>query len=151
MCKLKSLDSLTYMCTEVDKLMIRKDIFFFSPLLSSSLYLYLQDDRRMCLVDTRRGVASGEGLFLYCTFVPLTVVIKFTSQRTVARPLTWNHPHLLLPFFLSHRHVNPDKQKVWSPSVFCCSARDYILAFWDLFDHICLWLNHFSVYFWVFC
>lgn len=33
----------------------------------------------MCLVDTQIGVASGEGLFLYCTFLPLTAVSKFTA------------------------------------------------------------------------
>lgn len=56
----KLLGSLMYMCTKVEKLTIC-DFFLFNV---CSLYLYLQDDHQMCLVDTQIGVASGEALFV---------------------------------------------------------------------------------------
>lgn len=52
-------------CTEVEKLTICEELFLF---IVWSLYLYLQDDHQMCLVDTRIGVASGEALFYIVHF-----------------------------------------------------------------------------------
>lgn len=68
--------------------------------LGCSLYLYLHDHHRMCLVDTRMGVASGEALFLDRAFVcfPSTAAVKFTATR--GREVIRN---LLFLFVLSYR------------------------------------------------
>lgn len=92
--QIKLLNSLMYMCTDIEKLTICEELFLF---IVCSLYLYLQDDHQMCLVDTRIGVASGEALFLYCTFLPSTAVVKFTSQQ--------QRPAELLFLFVFFYHI----------------------------------------------
>lgn len=104
MVQIKLLNSLMYMCTDIEKLTICEELFLF---IVCSLYLYLQDDHQMCLVDTRIGVASGEALFLYCTFLPSTAVVKFTSQQQRPAELLF-----LFVFFLSYQNVKSDKLKV---------------------------------------
>lgn len=69
----------------------------------------------MCLVDTQTGVASGEALFLYCTFLPSTAMVKFTSQRQQPAEVIHN---CCFCFSIMSKMFKSDKLKVSSPFIF---------------------------------
>lgn len=125
-CKFKLLDSLMYMYTEVEKLTICEELFLF---IVCGLYLYLQDDRQMCLVDTRIGVASGEALFLYSAFC--FGVLGRENSGPLRRFTT------VVPVTLSYQNVRSDKLKMSISFLFFYFFFLLLCERLHLFDHFC--------------